>query len=524
VTSYNNGREAVVSLIIGSEIFADFGTDARVSGNAGCNDYFAGFSAGNGAITIGAPGTTFRFCDDPPGVMEQEAEFLAALESVATYNIQGNLLQMRTADDQLALMMTRRLIVDLPTPPEVPAIPWGRVAAPRGLNIRSGPGVNFPVLGVALYGDEGEIVGRSVDGRWWVVEIPSAPEGIGWASADFVIATNTENVPVFIAPEPPAVVIPTAAPATPTPMPPPTATPAARIQFSADQTNIEQGQCTTLRWSAHNVEVIWINPQYDLFDRTPRPSEGVQQVCPAVTTTYEMRVRHRDGSFDQRDVTINVRPTQQPQISFWADRTTIDQGQCARLYWSVENVQGVWVYPQGERYSRFPRVGNDSERVCPERTTVYEMRVLLRDNSTVYRQVTINVNVAPTPVPPTATPVANPLAGTRWDITSYNNGRGGVVSMLVDTHANANFGTNGEVSGSAGCNNFNTTYQVNGNNVTIGQAASASMLCPEPEGIMEQESEILAALNSAATFTISGNTLEMRTAGDQIAVIMRRAP
>lgn len=531
VTAYNNGRDAVVSLLIGTEISAEFGEDGLVSGNAGCNDYFAEFSSGNGEITVSPPGSTFRFCPEPSGVMEQEAEYLAALESATTYSIQGNSLQMRRADDQLALTMTRRYVVDLPAPPDS-SIAWGRAIAPRGLNVRSGPGVNFPVIGVAVYGDQSEIVGRSEDGAWWAVPLPSTAGGIGWVSTDFVIALNTADVPVLEVAAPPIVIPTVEVPAsTPTPMPPPTATPTAQISFTADHTTIEQGQCTTLRWSAQNVEVVWINPQNDLFDRTPRPHIGIQQVCPAVTTTYEMRSQLRDGTFDLQTVTVTVTPSQQPQISLWADRTTIDQGQCTRLYWSVENVQGVWVYPQGESYQRFPRVGNDSERVCPDRTTTYEMRVLLQDGSTVFREVTINVNPAPTsvpptatPVPPTATPVANPLADTRWDVINYNNGQGGVITMILDTHANLNFAGDSTLSGNASCNNFTASYQVNGNGINIGLAGSAQAFCPEPEGIMDQESQILAAMQSATSFAINGNILEFRTGGDQIALLLQRAP
>lgn len=516
VTAYNNGRDAVVSLIVGTDINIDFGVEGLVTGNAGCNDYFSNFVAADGKITVDAPAATFRACPYPPGVMEQEAEFLTALAGATTYSVSGNTMQMRTADDQLAMMLTRRHIVDLPAPEYLEAIPWGRATAPNGLNIRSGPGTNFPVIAVARNGDEAEIVGRSADSRWWVISLPTAPTGIGWVSADFVLAMNIANVPVVEAPPAPAPTpIPTAVP--PTPVPPATATPQAQISFSADQTNINQGDCTTLRWSAQNVEAIWINPQNDLFDRTPRPSQGSQQVCPAATTTYEMRVQLRDGNFDLRSVTINVAASQQPQISFWADRTTIDQGQCTRLHWSVENIQGVWVYPQGERYDRFPRVGNDSEQVCPNRTTTYEMRVLQRDNSTVFRTVTINVNAAATP-----TPAGNPLAGTNWNIVQFNNGSNAVTTLLTNTHANANFGSGGQLSGNAGCNNFTGSYQVNGNNISVGQTASQSKLCTDPDGIMDQEHQILTALQSAATFTISGNQLEMRTAGGQIALILTR--
>jgi heat shock protein HslJ len=241
-----------------------------------------------------------------------------------------------------------------------------------------------------------------------------------------------------------------------------------------------------------------------------------------------MRVQQRDGSFVLKSVTIEVRAaaTPAPQISLWADRTTINQGECTRLYWSVENVQAVWVYPQGERYSRFPRVGNDSERICPTSTTTYEMRVLLPDNTTVFRQVTITVNVVATPVPPTPTPapVGNALENTRWDVVQFNTGSDAVTSLLADTNAQVNFGSGGQVSGNASCNNFNGSYQVNGNNITIGQASATAMLCAEPEGKMDQEAQILAALQSAATFTISGDVLELRTGGDQIAAILRRAP
>ena len=141
----------------------------------------------------------------PPGVMEQESEYLAALESAATYRIEGDLLEMRTAADQIAVMMTRKTAVDLPEPPPLPTAPWARVTAPQGVTIHAGPGVDYPVIGFARDGDEGEIVGRDADWRWWAVSLPSAPDGVGWVSADLVLAMNVENVPVIEAPPPPVV-------------------------------------------------------------------------------------------------------------------------------------------------------------------------------------------------------------------------------------------------------------------------------------------------------------------------------
>ena len=204
-----------------------------------------------------------KFCESPSGVMEQESEYLTALQSAATYRIDGNRLEMRTSSGALAVQMTRSLGVELPPAP-APGVPTGRVAAPNGVNVRQGPGTNYPVIGLAPFGTEGEIVGRSADGQWWVVVAPSAPGGTGWVSADFVAAVNADDVPV-IAP-PPVFLPPVSTPnPTPTPVPAPTATPVPEIAFWADQTTIDQGQCATLNWSVENVQAVWVYPQGESY-------------------------------------------------------------------------------------------------------------------------------------------------------------------------------------------------------------------------------------------------------------------
>ena len=67
-------------------------------------------------------------------------------------------------------------------------------------------------------------------------------------------------------------------------------------------------------------------------------------------------------------------------------------------------------------------------------------------------------------------------------------------------------------------------YQVNACNLTIGQLRALHPDLASNRGVMDQESAFLAALHSAATFNINGNMLEIRTAGDAIAVIASRAP
>jgi uncharacterized protein YraI len=99
-----------------------------------------------------------------------------------------------------------------PTPPEV-AVPTPLPEAPKvtaleAINVRSGPGTNYPSYGVAPQGAEGQVIGVSPEGGWWVVQIPTnlVASGQGWVSGQYVQAENTDGVPVITPPEPPPVV------------------------------------------------------------------------------------------------------------------------------------------------------------------------------------------------------------------------------------------------------------------------------------------------------------------------------
>ena len=102
------------------------------------------------------------------------------------------------------------------------------------------------------------------------------------------------------------------------------------------------------------------------------------------------------------------------------------------------------------------------------------------------------------------------LTGTLWQLTHYNNGRGGFTTVLHDSETTAEFSDDGQMTGLAGCNNYFGGYQVDGDSISIGPLASTQMMCAEPEGIMEQESAYLAAVQRAATFEVNGTQMEMK--------------
>ena len=105
VTGYNNGREAVVSLINDTELTAAFGADGVVVGSAGCNTYQAGYVVEGDGMSVGMAISTRMSCAEPEGVMEQENGYLAALETTATYQINGNRMEMRTAGGSIAVTL-----------------------------------------------------------------------------------------------------------------------------------------------------------------------------------------------------------------------------------------------------------------------------------------------------------------------------------------------------------------------------------------------------------------------------------
>ncbi|MFN2189433.1 MAG: META domain-containing protein, partial [Candidatus Promineifilaceae bacterium] len=111
------------------------------------------------------------------------------------------------------------------------------------------------------------------------------------------------------------------------------------------------------------------------------------------------------------------------------------------------------------------------------------------------------------------------LAGTSWTVNSYNNGRGGVTTLIIDTEIPVMFDVD-TVSGNAGCNDFSGGYEVNGENIAVGPLASTQKWCDQPEGIMDQEAEFLAALEGAVRFEVQGNRMDMYFEDGARAVVM----
>jgi heat shock protein HslJ len=101
VTGFNNGRQAVVSPLVGTTLTVSF-QDGAIVGNAGCNRFRATYTRDGNRLSVGSPAATRTMCDGK-GVMEQEREFLAAIQSATLCAIERDMLDLHRADGERVL-------------------------------------------------------------------------------------------------------------------------------------------------------------------------------------------------------------------------------------------------------------------------------------------------------------------------------------------------------------------------------------------------------------------------------------
>ena len=88
------------------------------------------------------------------------------------------------------------------------------------INVRGGPGGDYPIVGVLIAGQQVPALGRSFGGLWIQIIYPGGPDGVAWVYSPLVELSG--SLPIV---EPPA---------TPTPRTTPTIDPTLAAQFIVD--------------------------------------------------------------------------------------------------------------------------------------------------------------------------------------------------------------------------------------------------------------------------------------------------
>ncbi len=115
------------------------------------------------------------------------------------------------------------------------------------------------------------------------------------------------------------------------------------------------------------------------------------------------------------------------------------------------------------------------------------------------------------------------LAGTSWlatfvmSETPQDAVSSGSIQAAQQTLA---FDQEGKLNGNAGCNDYFADYTVDGSSLSIGAIGSTEMFCGE--GLMAEETAFLTALENAASYQITGNTLQMLDSDDNTLISLTR--
>lgn len=184
------------SLIINPDSYTlKFFPDGSLNIVADCNTGSGTYTLDGNAMTIQVGVMTQAACGDD----SLHDPYLQYLNQVVGYNLADGYLALILADEagQLGFYIGSPISDDPDLPEDAPI-----AEAIDTVNVRTGPSTDYPSYGLAANGDKARILGISEDGLWWVVELPTyvAPDGQGWVSAGYVVATNANDVPVIETP------------------------------------------------------------------------------------------------------------------------------------------------------------------------------------------------------------------------------------------------------------------------------------------------------------------------------------
>ena len=108
---------------------------------------------------------------------------------------------------------------------------------------------------------------------------------------------------------------------------------------------------------------------------------------------------------------------------------------------------------------------------------------------------------------PAAGENAEVLENSKWQLTLFGT-PDAETPVVTGSTITLEFSAEGQAGGSAGCNTYGGSYEVQGDQVVFGEMVSTLMACAD-QAMMEQEMVYLAALQSAGRFEVNDGTLKI---------------
>jgi heat shock protein HslJ len=313
-------------------------------------------------------------------------------------------------------------------------------------------------------------------------------------------------------------------------------------RFTTEPNQINQGGCVVLTWNVGgSVDTVNLY-RGNVVIWPGSPHNGSVQDCPPNAlgqVIYSLEARGPGGTtWAQDNVNVVALPTPTPvptappqatatpipptaapqptppppppQIEYFSvEPGVIEVNQCVQIAWGVVGTvdliqilrDGVIIYD----HAPFNGLEQDCAFSSPG-TYVYSIEARNNAGQSDSRTASVVVN--------TSQP-QNPLAGTHWQLVSYDSGQGSML-VIENSIISATFLEDYEIAGLGGCNTFSGQYLVDGASLQIYNLSSGRVNCPQPDGLMEQEATYFALLGTVVNYQFSGTQLVLSNTAGQV--------
>src|SRR5690606_21782319 len=169
-----------------------------------------------------------------------------------------------------------------------------------------------------------------------------------------------------------------------------------------------------------NATAVYFYAQGEAWQNNQVPPQGSRVACPGATTTYFLRVLKPDGTIEERQIVITVRPNvNAPTIAqFVASPSQVTTGQCVTLQWDVQGqVNRVIISNQFRTiWDNAPSRGNTQDCTGGQPTTI-EYRIQATgpggtSQALDYVSVVSPATATPVPTAPPSQPIIDSFSVT----------------------------------------------------------------------------------------------------------------
>jgi heat shock protein HslJ len=106
-----------------------------------------------------------------------------------------------------------------------------------------------------------------------------------------------------------------------------------------------------------------------------------------------------------------------------------------------------------------------------------------------------------------------------WQAQGINNGAEAVVNSATTSTVTAEYSADGQLTGNDGCNDYFTSYETDGDSITISPEIGSTRMACADEALADQSQQYYAALAAATTWSVDPQgSVELRDDGGSLQV------